>query len=60
MVRPDQLQLTALISRKGNTGEVWKGTLWGKQVHIGFRGSMSVPSGISPDTALALHFVAYD
>jgi hypothetical protein len=34
MVKPDQLQLTSLISRKGNSGEVWKGTLWGKQVAV--------------------------
>lgn len=32
MVRADQLCLTALLSRKGNSGEVWRGTLWGKQV----------------------------
>jgi hypothetical protein len=32
MVRADQLQLCALLSRKGNSGEVWRGTLWGKQV----------------------------
>lgn len=32
MVRADQLQLSALLSRKGNSGEVWRGTLWGKQV----------------------------
>ncbi|KIY97751.1 E3 ubiquitin-protein ligase [Monoraphidium neglectum] len=34
MVRADQLQLCALLSRKGNSGEVWRGTLWGKQVAV--------------------------
>jgi len=34
MVRADQLQLSALLSRKGNSGEVWRGTLWGKQVRL--------------------------
>ncbi len=32
MVRPEQLQLGTLISRKGHTGEVWRGMLWGKEV----------------------------
>ena len=32
MVRADQLQLRALLSRKGNSGEVWRGALWGKEV----------------------------
>ena len=31
MVRPDQLRLMALLSRKGGSGEVWRGALWGKQ-----------------------------
>ncbi|KAF6253268.1 hypothetical protein COO60DRAFT_434203 [Scenedesmus sp. NREL 46B-D3] len=34
MVKPDQLQLATLISRKGNSGEVWRGSLWGKAVAI--------------------------
>ncbi|GBF93838.1 hypothetical protein Rsub_06837 [Raphidocelis subcapitata] len=34
IVRADQLQLCALLSRKGNSGEVWRGTLWGKQVAV--------------------------
>jgi hypothetical protein len=34
MVRADQLQLCALLSRKGNSGEVWRGMLWGKQVAV--------------------------
>jgi ABC-type antimicrobial peptide transport system ATPase subunit len=34
MVKPDQLQLVNLISRKGNSGEVWRGSLWGKAVAI--------------------------
>jgi hypothetical protein len=34
VVRSDQLQLVAPISSKGNSGEVWRGTLWGKEVRI--------------------------
>jgi ABC-type antimicrobial peptide transport system ATPase subunit len=34
MVKPDQLQLVNMISRKGNSGEVWRGSLWGKAVAI--------------------------
>lgn len=34
MVKPEQLQLVNMISRKGNSGEVWRGSLWGKAVAI--------------------------
>eukprot|EP00775_Hariotina_reticulata_P007411 gene7411-7620_t len=34
MVKADQLQLLALISRKGTTGEVWRGALWGQPVAV--------------------------
>lgn len=40
MVRADQLQLSALLSRKGNSGEVWRGTLWAKQVCCGSTGTI--------------------
>jgi hypothetical protein len=34
MVKADQLQLLTLLSRKGTTGEVWRGTLWGQPVAV--------------------------